>query len=343
MSRTAPPIPLALILGALIAGCGLLSRTGPGPTATAPRRPTATASPSPTPTPEPGIVLLLTDEDSELPVGPLIASLEQLTAGQGLALEQRELEDTGQLSAQTQLVISMGSPSDLTGMASEYPEAHFVGIGQLPEEAPANLSGMVAPKPLPLMEAFLAGFGATVITDNYRVAVIVPEGEDRSEAIRRGFRNGVRFYCGLCRPARPPNLEYPLERSAPPDLTIERARFLAEDLVAEGVSSVYLAPGLEETPLANALADLGIVLAAQRRPSGIPDSAWAFAIRPAPERAIETHWEAALGGTPDSIWPLRLIVDHRNPTVASNGRARVIAEIQDDLNDGFIDPGDPPR
>lgn len=331
---------LATVL--LLGACGV-SGTATPDLATSRVVPTESppATPSPTLTEPPGQVLLLLGQEGKDPVaGVLEGELARLAEGSGLEFSSLTPADLDELPANLIAVVTYRGSTEL------FERLHAAGVerARLLAIAPegsisAENTAIVGPDGLRTdRAAFLAGYTAAVLSDNYRVAVVSAEGVTPPGSAT-AFLNGARYYCGLCRAAYPPFADYPasVRLSGAPDDNDAVAVTQRMDELA--VRSVYLAPGLENGPLLGALAQAGVQMLGQARPEGIPDETWIASIRPAPELALENVWPELTRGESRGSVPMPLAVTERNRERFSDARYRLVEEVLRDLVAGYIGTG----
>lgn len=337
MRRLSIALPLILLLAA---ACGPGSVTSTPVQTSAPTTPTSSNTPTPTSTPVPGAVILVAPEvDPDPAVSALESMLEARAREAGLRYERilPEAESQSLPEPITLAVVYRPDQELIDRLISAAVEPDRV-VAIAPSEPPSTESvvtigvdGMNTDQ-----AAFLAGYTAAVLSENYRSAVVSVQGSS-PEGVEGAFIAGARYYCGLCRAAYPPFGDYPasIRLENPPEASgvagiIQRLQDIA-------IQSVYLAPDLELSPLGSAVAETNINLLAQQRPPDFPDARWLAAIRPAPELAIADHWDALLAGEAPSQITMPLSVTDRNPQQFSDARYRIVKEVLDDLVAGYIE------
>ena len=331
-------ITLALIL-LLAAACGPAAGTSTPIETSAPTSPTATNVPTPTSTPVPAAVILVApDAESE----PAIAAIQSVLEGRARDSELR-------FDRILPEAVSEDIPESIALVVVYRPNQQLIerlnSTGVEPDQVvavaptqPASTEGVVTIGPDGMntdQAAFLAGYTAAVLSENYRVAVVSAQGIS-PEGAADSFISGARYYCGLCRAAYPPFADYPASirldgspESGDTASVIQRLQDLA-------IRSVYLAPDLEQSPLGSALAETNMNVLAQRRPNDFPEERWLAAIRPAPELAIEEQWNALLTGAAPAQISMPLLVTDRNNRQFTDARYRVVQEVLDELVAGYI-------
>ncbi len=346
LERSLPPaqwLAVALTAAGVLLGACNAAATSPADAPTTTFVPTESPSPQPSPTPTapPGRVLLVLTQDGSDPIAQRLENeIERLAAASDLVFSVRPPTEIDDLPSNlTAVVVYRGSGELFERLSTAGVDpARIMAIAP---EAPIGAEGITVIGPEGLRAdraAFLAGYAAALLTDNYRVAVLSAE-DVSPPGSATAFVNGARYYCGLCRAAHPPFADYPasVRLPGPPDETDVAS---ARDQLGElGVDTVYLAPGLETGPLPAGLTAAGIQLLASTRPVDIPDEAWIAAIRPAPELALESLWGNLSQGISSGTVPMPLAVAERNAARLSDARYRLIEEVLGDLVAGYISTG----
>ena len=228
---------LALILLALwLTACQGQSTVSPSP---APGNPvenapavSPTPSPSGTPTPPPQrmVVYAPADVNPEW-VETARAHLETL-AGGGAPVEVLSEWSERAFGADVPLVLALAEPPSLGDALNAAPQTRFVVLSaQTLPEAP-NLTTLLAD---PQALAFAAGLTATVISDDWRAAGLIPSGQPD---IQEAFMNGGRYFCGVCSPGWPLGMNFPLTAGVDTDSGSDWAAVAAK-LFDEGKVDVF--------------------------------------------------------------------------------------------------------
>lgn len=183
-----------VFLGALLSACGGNPALTQTPTATLKpveaTAPPATSTPRPTdpPTQLPPLGLLIAPEgSSNSMVTSIIEMLQSLSMDTDLVWEVRTGLSSGETPPGVQRVVALYPAANLNELAAADPDIQFLAIG-IPGLAPApNLSQIEGDGLRPDQGAFLAGYLAAIITEDWRVGVLSQSGSGGGLAARRGF------------------------------------------------------------------------------------------------------------------------------------------------------------
>jgi hypothetical protein len=245
------------------------------------------------------------------------------------------------------MVIGLPPDQGLAALADLAKVVPFLAIGIPGLSETENLSVVGPLGSRPDVVGFLSGFVSAIVTEDWRVGVIGRSDTKTGQAAIEGFLNGARYYCGICRPAFPPYLSYPIQI----DLTEAQHANAWQQAVSilsdAAVRTVYVSPGIDNPSLLSALAERGILLIGSYRPEGVPRTNWIATIREGPEQAVLDLWTDLMLDRGGFSVPIPIIVEEIEVNVFSVGRQRLAEEILEQVFKGFIDTGvnpttDPP-
>ena len=145
--------------------------------------------------------------------------------------------------------------------------------------------------------AFLAGYTAALTTDDYRIGMMMPK--DNPDAMRalNAYANGMKYYCGICRPvyffawAFPQYVEIPAEEDQD-QLRCLRRYF---DPAVQGAARFIFIRILSSPDLATYIGTTGTsmigTITPEQRPAG-----WVMTIQPDIIKAIQNAWPDLVSG-----------------------------------------------
>lgn len=332
------------LFGLVLAACVSPAATTPAtveaetlPVLTATVGPTET--PAPTATPQPRAVLLAPAGADAQQVAALTDLLSELAAQAGLDFQSLPALTPAELDPGLRVVVALAPDAGLAGFAATAPRTTFLAIGipDLPQTD--NVLAIDPAGARADQQGFLAGYLAAVVTPDWRVGVISEVDSPAGKAHRQGFLNGVLFYCGLCRPAYPPFVQYPLAGDLTSSASEAEQIAIADTLIAQGVTTIYVAPGVDSPALLEYLAGQGInLIGSASPPAGLAEH-WIASLSADWLTGVQQAWEQALEGQAAGAPPLSLVIDHVNGSLLSVGRQRVVEQIRDELAAGWIDTG----
>ena len=226
----------------------------------------------------------------------------------------------------------------LADLAKNSPKIQFVAIGIPGLQPSANLS-LIGPQGFqPDQQAFMAGYLAAIITDDWRVGLLTLAGNPTSLVEEDAFTNGVRFFCGLCRPAHPPYVAYPQvsELTSTGDSTGWQSS--VDGLIQNGVTTVYISPEISSSDLLTYLIKSNVDLIGGQTPPNTVLPLWIATILPDPTSALSQLWPDLIAGKGGVQVPMPIKLTDTSSGLLNPARQRLVNTTLDDLVNGFIQP-----
>ncbi len=224
-------------------------------------------------------------------------------------------------------------------LAGANPQTQFLTVGIPGIQAVANVSVIGGGGTLPDQRAFIAGYLAALISADWRAGVIYQAGTMEGLAARNGFLNGLIFYCGLCRPAYPPFVQYPIYAELPAGADPVDIQTAVDTMTSNAVQSVFVAPGIESQGLFESLAAANLGIIAGSPPPAALTGNWVASLRADESQALRQAWARLMAGESGIAVEVPLAMTDRNPDRLSEGRQRLVDNLLVDLLAGFIDTG----
>lgn len=333
---------ILLILALSLSACQA-NRTSGTPTPAAFDEPTAMPSATPTDlptlTPAPPRALLISAISMEDELARQIKDLlTELSQQDGLQLQVQTSLNKEDLTPEVRLVVVLGDASGLPELARGAPGTQFLAVNSPTLETTINLS-QVTTAIQPDQEGFLAGYLAAVVTPDWRVGMLVPPGSPDGQKAQAGFKNGAIYFCGLCRPSRPPFLDYPYFIESAPSDNPDDMENTANLIAQQAVQTVYVFRGAGSQALYERLAQAGINIIGNTPPPIAAQEHWLASLEPDLLPAIRQAWARLIAGQGNQSLVAELHITHVNETLFSVGRQRLVSEILENLQNGSIDPG----
>lgn len=296
--------------------------------------------PTHVPTPQPDLVVLLASSEANLSqVASLEAVVAELSGETGLNWERRLTLSPSELDSSILMVIVLAPYSNFEILAAAAPSIQFLAVGIPGVEQGDNVSVI---GPLGMRrdhQGFVAGYLAAMITHDWRVGVISVGDTPAGQAGLVGFINGAGYFCGQCRPAYPPYLEYPMYVGLS-EAEVDASWRIASEAMDEGsVRLVYVTPEVENEDLLVDLTQRGMILIGGETPSEGMKPRWVATIRSDPGQAVRDMWGDLLAGEGGMSLQMPLVIEDVNTEYLSPGRQRLLEDTVRDLLAGFIDTG----
>ena len=328
---------ILLVLAMLLSSCGAGETSV---TATATTVPTETSTPLPeltaTPTVPLAILVLPADIDTETS-NIYQTTVYDLTQASGMRFQVRNSLTPADLEPGLKIVIALLTDPGIATFAPTAPDVQFLAIN-IPGIAPGGNVSVMGGSSQPEITGFLAGYTAAMLTDDYRIGMLMPK--DNNDAIRmfNSFSNGMKFYCGFCRQIYFLPWSFPqyLEIGAEQDVNDYDA--FADVLILQyKVRTVFLHPDIYTQDLADYIGTTGTsmigTITPEQRPAG-----WIMTIQPDTIKAIQTAWPQLLAGQGGITVQSPLGLSDIDPSLLSPGKQRLVQKTLDDLQAGLIAP-----
>lgn len=325
-----------LLLIALLSACGPAAGTDVPPTPA----PTETPFLLPTPTTAPAtpLVILVLPEDMDAETSNLYqTTVYDLAQASGMRFQVRNSLTSADLEPGLKVVIALLTDPGLSELAPAAPDVQFLAIGIPGVEAGGNISILGSSSQAEVV-GFLAGYTAAMLTDDYRIGMLMPR--DSNEAIRmlNSFNNGRTYFCGLCRPYfyLPWNFPQYLEISAEEDVNNYDA--YADILILQyKVGTILIHEGIHTQDLVDYIGTTGVYMIGTVTPEQRP-AGWVMTIQPDTIQAIEIAWSQLLVGQGGLTVQSPLGLSDIDPGILTPGKQRLVQQVLDELQAGLIAP-----
>ncbi|HKJ39906.1 MAG TPA: hypothetical protein VJ972_14100 [Anaerolineales bacterium] len=330
-------IALFIILSALIVtACGgseapVVTDT-PVPTETPVVPPTLTATPT-VPLAVLVIPATLDAETSDL----YQKTVYDLTQASGMRFQVRNTFTTADLEPGLKVVIAFPPDPGIAELAAAVPDVQFLSIN-IPAVSPSANVSVLGDNSQSSIAAFLAGYTAAMLTDDFRVGMLMPK--DNNDALQSlsAFTNGRKYYCGLCRPYFYLPWDFPqfLEIGAEQDVNDYDA--FADILILQyKVETIFIHPEIYTQDLVDYIGTTGTAMigtiSPEQRPAG-----WIMTIQPDTIQAIQSAWPQLIAGQGGLTVQSPLGLSDVDPILLSPGKQQDVQETLDKLQRGQIVP-----
>lgn len=288
----------------------------------------------PTETPSsPDVLLVFSPTADAALVSRVAGTLETLASERSLAFKSADGLSPDMLTDTVQIVVAVGSDLSVVEAAGSHPEIQFVAMGD-PQAVPAqNLSVIASGVDDQVDRAFMAGYLAALVSNDYKMAALFPQGEESARV--DAFLNGARFYCGICRPLHPPYNIFPYVQYLPAENASDGFQPVADALTLYGVEVLYLPGSLATPALLSYLADLGVKVVGDQSPD-MPRNNWVGTVSADPVQALKSLWEGLFTENSGSLHSAKITVSDTESGLLSEGRKRLFDEMAEDLLAGLI-------
>jgi hypothetical protein len=328
---------LSILLVAVLSACVRGEASGtptPNPTDT------LVVPPTLTPTTATPLAILVLPADLDTDTSNLYQkTVYDLTQTSGLRFQVRntltveDLQEPG-----LQIVISLPPDPGIAALAAAAPQVQFLAIN-IPEVTAGGNISVLGGNSQSDIAGFLAGYTAALITDDYRIGMLLPK--DNPDAVRalNAYATGMKFSCGTCRPVYFYNWTYPqfLEIGAEEDPANYDA--YADILLLQyKVQTIFLYPDIATSDLMTYIGTTGAYMIGTKTPEQRP-AGWVMTIQPDIVKAIQNAWPGLVSGQGGVTIQSPLGLADVDPTLLSPGKQRDVEKVLNDLQAGLISTG----
>ena len=320
----------------LLSGCANGGNETPLPSTDTPvvaSPPTEVNTPAPPPV-DPGVIVLLWPEGADpAALSAIEGQLRTSAEGRGLVLETRSQLSLESQPPNLQMVV-LGRPvQEVDQLVASMPAIPFLALGEFGLAPAQNLTVIRQSASSPI-QAFLAGYIASVQSDEWRIGIIsssTAEGQQYREA----FLKGVIYFCGTCTPFYPPYETYPQFVEVPIGSDQTAMESAVGQLLARGVTLVHVAPELQTDAFLTYLAQNGLRIIGTAAPPAGLESNWVASVLLSSQGSLSEDVLAVLDGN-----SLPEIGDQIEISYTGISEARLVhfQEILEKLDTGQIDP-----
>lgn len=327
---------LFIVLALILTACGGSETPAvtdaPIPTETPVLPPTLTA----TATVPLAVLVLPADMDTETS-NLYQETVYDLTQASGMRFQVRNSFTLADLEPGLKIVIAFPPDPGIIELAVAAPDVQFLTIN-IPNVSPAGNISVLGNNSQSNIAAFLAGYTATMLTDDYRIGMLMPK--DNNDAIQslNAFTNGRRFFCGLCRPIFFLPWDFPqyLEIGAEQDVNDYDA--FADILILQyKVRTIYIHPDIYTQDLVDYIGTTGTSMIGTISPDQKP-AGWIMTIQPDTIQAIQSAWPQLLAGQGGLTVQSPLGLSDIDPSLLSPGKQLDVQDTLEKLQKGLIAP-----
>jgi len=324
------------MVGLVLSACAGTSEPAasqtPVPTDTPVVPPTLTA------TPTVPLAVLVLPADMDIEASDLYQkTVYDLTQASGMRFQVRNTFTSADLEPGLKVVIALPPDPGIIELAAAAPDVQFLSINIPGVTAGGNVS-VLGNNSQSNIAAFLAGYTAAMLTDDYRVGMLMPK--DNNDAIQsfNAFTNGRKYYCGLCRPYFYLPWDFPqfLEIGAEQDVNDYDA--FADILILQyKVRTIFIHPDIYTQDLVDYIGTTGTFMIGTTSPEQIP-AGWIMTVQPDTIQAIQSAWSSLITGQGGLTVQSPLGLSDIDPVILSPGKQQDVQETLDKLQRGLIVP-----
>jgi hypothetical protein len=237
-----------------------------------------------------------------------------------------------------QVVIALPPDPGISALAAAAPQVQFLAINIPGLSAGGNIS-VLSGNSQSDVAAFLAGYTAALTTDDYRIGMIIPKDNPDAISALNAFANGMKFYCGICRPVFFSAWAYPQYVEIPAEEDPANYDAYSDILILQyKVGTIYLYPDIAIPELYTYIGTTGTSMIGTISPEQQP-AGWIMTIQPDVIKAIQNAWPDLVSGKGGITVQSPLGLSDIDPSLLSPGKQRLVEQTLSELQSGLINTG----
>lgn len=325
----------AILVLFLLSACTL--GKAPEPTVAPIDTPLPVATQPPTPS-SPLAVLLMPADMDKATSDAYQTAVYQLTQESGMRFQVRNGLTPQEIDPGLKIVVALPPDPGIAALAAAAPQVQFLAI-DIPGVAAGNNVSALATNSQVDIAAFVAGYTAAMVTDDYHIGMLFPRGNGSAQAAGTAFANGMAYYCGLCQPFYYLPYNFPQYQDIPAEEPTSHYPAYADVLIVQHrVNTIYLFPEIVSKELTDYLSTTGTYMIGTSVPNPKPGT-WIMTIQPDEVKAINSAWADLVAGKGGQNVRSPLGLADLDPSVVSPGKQRLIQQVLDDLQAGRLSTG----
>ncbi len=323
-----------VLTAAILSACSLGAQDSPTPAAT------ITPTPLPTLTPTPVVpltILVMPDNLDKTTSDAYQKTVYDLAQKAGMHFQVRNSLTPADLDPGLKIVIALPPDPGIAALAKAAPQVQFLAINIPGIQAGGNVS-VLSPSSQVDISAFIAGYTAAMISDEYRIGMILPQGDANAQRAFYAFANGMAYYCGLCKTFYVYPVTSPAYIQIPSSESKKNYLGYANALINEKIYTLFVYPDLADPDFLTQIGTTGAQIIGTSMPNPRPGG-WVMTITPDETKAIENAWPSLIAGKGGINVQSPIGIANVDPSLLSPGRQRLVQQVVDDLASGSLTTG----
>lgn len=329
MGKTIKTILFILLLSSFLISCK-------GNDAEAAPQSTSTFETLPSPTNAPDRVVLIAEEGADSwTLEQTNLTLQELAASSGLEYETRQSINSSEITADIKVLVFLSHPTNLGSLSNAAPNTQFIVISDQDWTPSTNVSIIRVD---PTYQTFMAGYASVMLADNFRSGgMLTSEGGSLNIA----YKNGAKYFCGLCNALIFPYNNYPLTKEVSPSATSTEWMQAFNELNLSTILFVYVPPQAYSSDLFNYIAQTNVKIIGITTPPAEAMPLWAGTFLIDGVSPIREIWNDVVAGRGGKTVNASLYLADTQAGLISQGRQALLNQVIDDLQAGTIYTLDP--
>ena len=329
---------ILLVLVALLSACGAGEQPAAEVTATSLPTETPVIPPTLTATPTIPLAILVLPADMDADVSNLYqTTVYNLAQASGMRFQVLNTLSSEEIEPGLKIVIALQADPGIASLASAAPDVQFLAINIDGVQPGGNVS-VLGGNSQPQISGFIAGYTAAILTNDFRIGMLMPKGNDDAIRTFNAFTDGMRFACGLCNPIYYLPWTFPQYLEIPADEDVNNYNAYADVLILQKkVETIFVHQGIYTQDLVNYIGTTGTAMIGTVSPEQLP-AGWIMTIQPDTIKAIENAWPQLIAGQGGITVQSPLGLSDIDPTLLSPGKQNDVQMTLDKLQAGLIAP-----
>jgi hypothetical protein len=233
------------------------------------------------------------------------------------------------------VVIALPPDPGIGALAPATPNVQFLAVNIPNLTAGGNLS-VLAPDNQVDLPAFMAGYTLAMLTEEYHIGMLYPEGDNDAVRAVTAFNNGMKYYCGLCKRIYFTAVEYPTFLAIPASEDVSLHGGYANVLINDrDVDSIYIYPSLATDDLLTYVGTQGVLMIGTSMPATRPGG-WVMTVSPDTIKAIQIAWPNLISGQGGQNVQSPLGIADVDPSILTDGKLELVKTLLNELLAGRI-------
>jgi hypothetical protein len=249
------------------------------------------------------------------------------------SLSEEDLEPT--------LRVVIALPPDpgpgIAALAAAAPQTQFLAINIPGLTAGGNISVLASNVQTDIV-AFMAGYIGALITEDYRIGMVYPDGNADALSALDAYTNGKAYACGICQRYYYLPYDFPQSIAIPTTEPPENHGGYAVYLIQQReVDFIYTYPDIATPELLAYIGSSGAVQIGGAQQGSLP-LYWAASLTPDTIGAIQAAWPNLVAGQGGQAVQSPLTITNADPNLLSPAKQAEAEQVLADLLAGRISP-----
>jgi hypothetical protein len=323
-----------VLIAWILSACSLGAKDVPTPAVAITNTPLPTLTATPV---LPLTILVLPPDLDKTTSDAYQKTVYELAQSAGMRFQVRNSLTPADLEPGLKIVIALPPDPGIAALAKAAPQVQFLAINIPGIQAGGNVS-VLSPSGQVDVAAFIAGYTAAMISDEYRIGMIIPQGDANAQRAFYAFANGMAYYCGLCKSFYVYATSSPAYIQIPPTESKKNYLGYANALINQKIYTLFVYPDLADPAFLTQIGTTGEQIIGTSMPNPRPGG-WVMTISPDETKAIQNAWPNLVAGKGGLNIQSPVGISDVDSSLLSPGKQRLVQQVVDDLASGRLTTG----